>query len=125
MSAIEAGENEDHKALVARTGLNLAVARKPQHPPRLDSRLVQHQIEVEDDNRAFEHSNYWESCCLKMDRRAVAYFGQMLISGSIAAFAIAMMASYPDDCATFSRYSPLVTLIAGVWLPQPQLRGND
>jgi hypothetical protein len=118
----ELPESEEHKALTARTGLNLPAARQP---PRLDSRLVQHQIEVEDDNRNFEHSNYWTSCCIKMDRRAVAYFGQMAISGSIAAFAIAMMASYPDDCATFSRYSPLVTLIAGVWLPQPQLRAAE
>ena len=118
----ELPESEEYKALTARTGLNLPAARQP---PRLDSRLVQHAMEVDDENRHFEHSNYWTSCCIKMDRRAVAYFGQMAISGSIAAFAIAMMASYPDDCATFSRYSPLVTLIAGVWLPQPQLRAAE
>ena len=112
-------ESNEHKALVAR-GINLPAARQP---PRLDSRLVEHQIQVEDDNRAFEHSNTWQSCCLKMDRRAVAYFGQAAVSAAVVAFSVAMMV-VNQDCPTFSRYSPLLTLVVGVWLPQPQLRGG-
>lgn len=101
---------------------------------KLDSRLVQHQIEIEDteikfkqhiqeDEKIFEHSNYWVSCCLKMDKRAVAYFSQLLISVGICGFTVAMMA-VNQDCATFSRYSPLLTLVVGVWLPSPRLK-ND
>jgi hypothetical protein len=49
---------------------------------------VAHQIAVEDDERGFEHTNYWTSCCLRMDKRAVAYFGQMGISAAIIGFTI-------------------------------------
>ncbi len=111
---------EEHKQLVAR-GINLPAARAP---PRLDPALVAHQIAVEDDERGFEHNNYWTSCCLRMDKRAVAYFGQMGISAAIIGFTIGMMSVY-KDCDTFSRYSPLLTLVVGVWLPQPQLRAPE
>ena len=102
---------------------------------KLDNRLVQHQIEVDDkevefkhviekDEREFNHNNYWTSCCLKMDKRAVAYFSQLLISMGICAFTIAMMV-VNQDCPTFSRYSPLLTLIVGVWLPSPQFKDKN
>lgn len=113
---------DEQQALTARTGLNLAIAKQPQ---RLDSRLVEHQIAVDDEERQFEHENRWQSCCLTMDKRAVSYLGQLFISVGVAAFSVAMMATHPDDCATFSRYSPLLTLIVGVWLPQPTMAKND
>lgn len=91
--------------------------------PRLNPMLVAHQIEVEDDNRRFEHENVWASCCLRLDRRGVVYFAQLFISIGLATFCIAMMATN-QDCATFARFSPLLTLIAGVWLPQPSLKGS-
>ena len=101
---------------------------------KLDNRLVQHQIEVDDKEMDFKHKiqnneldfkhhNYWISCCLKMDKRAVAYFSQLVISAGICSFTIGMMV-INQDCATFSRYSPLLTLVVGVWLPSPQLKNE-
>ena len=87
-------------------------------PPKLDQKLVQHQIDIEDGEIKFKHENYWVSCCLKMDKRAVSYFSQLTISISLCAFTIGMMA-VNQDCATFSRYSPQLTLVVGIWLPQP------
>jgi hypothetical protein len=29
-----------------------------------------------------------------------------------------------QNCESFSRYSPLLTLVVGVWLPSPQLRDS-
>ena len=62
--------------------------------------------------------------CFKMDKRAVSYFSQLTISISLCAFTIGMMA-VNQDCATFSRYSPLLTLIAGIWMPQPSMKNDN
>ena len=85
--------------------------------------LVQHKLAVEDDERKFDHSYKWESCCLRVDKRALSFFNQLAISASIVAFTVAMLIKN-EDCATFSRYSPLLTLVVGVWLPSPQLRDS-
>ena len=87
-------------------------------------KLLAHKIQVEDEEMKFNQQNYWTSCCLKMDKRAVVYFSQIGLSVSICAFTIAMMA-YNQDCATFSRFSPLLTLIVGVWMPQPQMKTSE
>ncbi len=110
----------DEKNELLKTGACMKEARAP---PRLDPKLVQHQIDVEDEEIKFKHTNYWVSCCVKMDKRAVSYFSQLAISLGISTFTIAMMV-YNQDCATFSRYSPLLTLVVGVWLPQPSMK-ND
>ncbi len=83
-----------------------------------------HKIAVEDDERDFKHKTYWDSCCIRMDKRAVAYLGQMAFSGAIIAFTISMLV-LNQDCSTFSRYSPLLTFIVGCWMPQPQMRSDS
>ena len=88
-----------------------------------NSTLVNHKIAVEDNEREFEHKYQWSSCCLRVDKRALSFFTQAAFSGSIVAFCIAMLIT-AQDCATFSRYSPLLTLVVGVWLPSPQLKDS-
>ena len=53
--------------------------------------LVQHKIAVEDDERKFDHSYKWESCCLRVDKRALSFFTQLAISASIVSFTVSMM----------------------------------
>ena len=60
----------DEKNELLKTGTCMKEARAP---PKLDQKLVQHQIDVEDEEIKFKHDNYWVSCCLKMDKRAVWY----------------------------------------------------
>ena len=83
--------------------------------------LVQHQIDVDDENRKFEHDNTYKSCCLTIDKRALNFFTQAIFSGAIIGFCITML-STNTDCPTFSRYSPLLTFIIGVYLPNPHLK---
>ena len=71
--------------------------------------------------KEFEHKFYWTSCCIRMDKRAISYFSQMLFSAVIIAFCISMLVSN-QDCATFSRYSPLLTFVIGYLMPQPNLK---
>ena len=74
-----------------------------------------------DTETEFKRRVIWRSCCVELDRRAVLYFSQLTISVVLIVFCVTMLVVH-QDCNTFSRYSPLVTLIVGVWLPQPQLR---
>jgi hypothetical protein len=85
------------------------------------SAILQHKIEVEDDERKFNHDNTYNSCCLRVDKRALNFFTQASFSASIVIFCITMLVSN-QDCGTFSRYSPLLTLVIGVWLPSPQFK---
>ena len=83
--------------------------------------IVQYQIDVDDENRKFEHDNTYKSCCLTIDKRALNFFTQAIFSGAIIGFCITML-STNTDCPTFSRYSPLLTFIIGVYLPNPHLK---
>jgi hypothetical protein len=71
--------------------------------------------------REWKRETIWRSCCLELDKRAALFFSQLFISAVIVVFCVTMLA-YNQDCATFSRYSPLITFMVGIWLPQPQLR---
>ena len=66
------------------------------------SPIIKHQIDVEDDNRKFDHDNKYESCCIRSDKRALSFFTQAIFSGTIIAFCIGMLITN-TDCATFSR----------------------
>ena len=98
--------------------------RVPQTPRKLKimERVITDKVEADKEERKFNHSVMWRSCCLEVDRRAVSFFSQLAFSVVIVAFCVVMLGMF-QDCATFSRYSPLVTLVIGIWLPQPQLRG--
>jgi len=85
------------------------------------SLVAEHKIVVEDDERDFAHRYQWTSCCLKVDKRALSYFTQAAFSAIIVVFCIIMLIQ-SHSCDTFSRYSPLLTLVIGVWMPSPQLK---
>ena len=70
---------------------------------------------------ADESKYHWNSCCLKVDKRALTFFTQATFSALTVGFCICMLIT-AQDCATFSRYSPLLTRVIGVWLPSPQLK---
>ena len=85
--------------------------------------LIQHQIIVQDEEIKFNHDNTYKSCCLTIDKRALNYFTQAIFSGSITAFRIAML-STNTYCATFSRYSQLLTFVVGIWVPNPNMKNQ-
>ncbi len=88
-----------------------------------NEKIIDHKIAVEDNERNFQHDYQWKSCCLQVDKRALSYFTQAAFSGVIVAFCVVMLTAN-QDCATFSRYSPLLTLVIGVWLPSPQFKNT-
>ena len=128
-------ETHDTNRLVAVTFEPEEIPSPPQTPRRLrptrpaplqrePAAVVAHKIEVEDDERAYQHKTTWRSCCLVLDKRATIFFSQLVFSLIIVGFCVGMLVQN-QDCPTFSRWSPLLVLILGVWLPQPSLRGQD
>jgi hypothetical protein len=87
------------------------------------SQMINHKIIVEDDERKFNHENTYNSCCFKCDKRALQFIVQAIFSAIVIIFCIAILL-YNQDCATFSRYGPLLGLVIGVWLPQPHMNSN-
>ena len=98
--------------------------RRKRPAPLQPAAVIAHQIAVEDDERDYQHKTTWRSCCLVLDKRATIFFAQLTFSVIVVGFCIGMLV-VNGDCNTFSRWSPLLVLILGVWLPQPSLRGQD
>ncbi len=93
----------------------------PKDSQSLIKKIEEHKIAVDDEERKFQHETTWNSCCLKVDKRALVYFTQAGFSAVIVAFCITLL-GLNQDCETFSKYSPLLTLVVGIWLPQPQMK---
>ena len=59
---------------------------------------LQHKIEVEDDERKFNHDNTYNGCCLRVDKRALHFFTQASFSALIVIF----LYNYSSKCGCFS-----------------------
>ena len=70
-----------------------------------------------------DDENHWDSCCLRIDKRAVLFFTQVLISLIIIFFCIYQLIVLPD-CDTKTPFMGLLTLVVGVHLPQPTMGGR-
>jgi len=55
----------------------------------------------------------WVSCCLKTDRQAVVYFGQLSFSFSVLVFCAAMLVLADGDCNKSSPYIGLISFLLG------------
>lgn len=83
--------------------------------PSLQRQVLEHEFKVEDERM----KNVWESLCLKMDRRAVQYFCQIIIIASTMIFASYQLVALPD-CDAQQAYLGLLTLLIGLLLPNPK-----
>ena len=60
----------------------------------------------------------WKTCCSETSAEFVKFCAQLVVCVMVLAFAIAMMALGHKD----PYYPSLVTLILGLFLPEPQIR---
>jgi hypothetical protein len=88
-----------------------------------NSTLIQHKIAVEDDERKFTHENTYKSCCLIIDKRAATFFIGSSFCALVLLFCLVQLSLNPD-CSTYAKYSSIMMFLVGVYIPQPQLRGN-
>ena len=82
--------------------------------------MLQHKIEVEDDERKFNHDNMYHSCCLSVDRRGLTFFTQLFFSDSVLIFCIAQLSLNPD-CPTYAKYSSIMMFLVGIYIPNPNM----
>lgn len=62
----------------------------------------------------------WRSCCLYVDKHAMFFVVQVVVSMIIIIFSIYQLV-YLEDCHSQQMYSSLLTLVVGVFLPSPRM----
>ena len=60
----------------------------------------------------------WKSCCLRTDRQAVVYLGQLSFSLTIVAISTTMLILADGDCNKSSPYISLLSFLLGKLLSQ-------
>ena len=82
--------------------------------PAVRERIINHEIE-----------DTWESCCLKVDKRAVQYFTQMGIIAGVMIFAIVQLSDPNTDCGKEATYMGLLTMMIGLIIPSPAIKKKE
>ena len=70
-------------------------------------------------SKEFRRETEWKSCCLTLDRRAVRFFSQLVISLIIIIFCLFQLHRL-DKCDS-SEYLSLLTMLIGVFIEAPRL----
>jgi hypothetical protein len=65
-----------------------------------------------------EEETTWKSCCLRTDRQALVYFGQLSFSLTIVAVSTTMLILAEGDCNKSSPYISLLSFLLGKLLSQ-------
>lgn len=85
--------------------------------PRMKHLKNEMKIEIERE----KYDNTWDSCCFSLDKRATLFFSQLFISITVIIFCIYQLLN-SSSCETDTLYSGILTLILGVYLPQPKIK---
>ena len=67
---------------------------------------------------AQEDQGSWRSCCLRTDRQAVVYIGQLSFSLTVMGICCAMLILADGDCNKSSPYISLIAFLLGKLLSQ-------
>ena len=60
----------------------------------------------------------WRSCCLRTDRQAVVYLGQLIFSLSVLGICTMMLVLADGNCEKSSGYISMISFLAGRILSQ-------
>ena len=83
----------------------------------VERRILDHALKAED----AQNENTWKSLCMVMDRRAVQYFTQISIIGSVMIFCIFKLTT-DTSCVAQQAYTGLLTLLIGILAPSPKFK---
>lgn len=64
----------------------------------------------------------WQSCCFECDKDASVFFSIYFIIVSVVGFCFYQLTNMPD-CSDQQTYVGVLSLILGVLLPQPKIKG--
>ena len=65
-----------------------------------------------------EDQGSWRSCCLRTDRQAVVYLGQLIFSLSVLGICTMMLVLADGNCEKSSGYISMISFLAGRILSQ-------
>ena len=71
-----------------------------------------------------EKDNEWKSCCFKADKDFLKFFVQVFISLMILSLSIYKLVIMTSTNEDKSLYVSLLTLILGIYTPQPTIKAN-
>jgi len=77
-----------------------------------ENKLEVHTL-INDNDIKDNKKEVWESCCVRTNPHAIAYFGQLLISIIILAFSFIMLIKANGSCEQSSPYIGLISFILG------------
>ena len=79
---------------------------------------LKHQLHHEDE----VYRDHYDSCCFRIDKRALVFFSQLGISLIIMSFSIAQLLNPNTDCGREVTYVAMLTSVLGLWVPQPSMK---
>lgn len=71
-----------------------------------------------------ENNNEWRSCCFKADKDFLKFFVQISISFMVLILSIYKLIVIDDNSDEKSLYVSLLTLILGIYTPQPTIKNK-
>jgi hypothetical protein len=86
---------------------------------KIDTPNERNISEISRSSSEIEKKNTWKSCCLRVDRRAVQFFSQLVISLMIITFCLFQL-HYLPKCES-GEYLSLLTMVLGTWIEAPRL----
>lgn len=93
--------------------------------PRINSReLLNIERAVKIESEHIKNDTEWKSCCLVMDRRFVVFITQFSISLAVLFFSMYKLLT-SLTCDETQVYIGLLTMIIGVYMPQPTIKNNS
>ena len=101
------------------------IIHSPKKLSRVNSRDLLHMervIKIEDEH--IKNENTWKSCCLTADKRFVVFITQFSISIIILSFSMYKLLT-ASTCDETQVYIGLITMIIGVYMPQPTIKQNN
>ena len=79
---------------------------------------------MEENTPLLENNLEWKSCCFKLDKDFMKFFVQITISFMILTLSIYKLIVITDNNDDKSLYVSLLTLILGIYTPQPTLKNK-
>tara|TARA_B110000503_G_C7078973_1_gene384267 strand:+ start:358 stop:747 length:390 start_codon:yes stop_codon:yes gene_type:complete len=97
------------------------------HTPTILAQINNTEIEklkdvIDIERAVLDNENKWSSCCFTVDKRAVVFFSQLLITLSVVILCIYQLVKHHDNCDSNQLYSGILSMVIGIYLPQPKIK---
>ena len=107
--SIKVSEDDTHRSLVSKGSIpnhNYRHAKIVASEPILAS-----SVEVQTSEKKNDH--IWESCCLKTDKHAISYFGQLFVTTSVLGISTYMLVLADGECNRSSPWIGMISFLLG------------